>query len=243
MNSLNGNLSSPLYQQLYDEIKSKIISKEYEVGQQIPSEQQLSDLYKISRITVRNGIQKLCDDGILIKKHGKGTFVALPRYIEEYATEGSFTKSCLKSGKKPTTVVISKACHKSQKEKLSRLGLTEEQKVIVISRLRLIDGVPCILEEDCFVEDFSFMLNENLEETPIMEIIRQHTGKKASVFNDNFSITRANNEQATLLKVAIGTPLLMVDQTVVGDNDEIIYFNRQLINSAVYCFTVSSGCH
>ena len=70
MSNLQNKVASPLYQQLYDAIMEKITVGEYQVGSQIPSEDQLSQIYKVSRITVRSAIQKLCDDNVLVKKHG-----------------------------------------------------------------------------------------------------------------------------------------------------------------------------
>ena len=65
----------PLYQQIENDIKEKIASGEYQAGQMLPSENKYCEMYKVSRVTVRNAITDLVDEGILIRKHGKGTFV------------------------------------------------------------------------------------------------------------------------------------------------------------------------
>ena len=129
MNSLSNNVSTPLYKQLYDEILSKINSGEYKIGDKIPSESMLSEIYGISRITVRNAIQKLCDDKILVKKHGKGTFVSMPVYIESISSEGSFTKSCIQMGKIPSTKVVEKGLKKSGKDIAKSLGIKESSNI------------------------------------------------------------------------------------------------------------------
>ncbi len=75
MDKLESNKKAPLYQQLYDAILNKVRSGEYQVGEKIPSEEQLMTIYGVSRVTVRNAIKQLVDENILIKRHGKGTFV------------------------------------------------------------------------------------------------------------------------------------------------------------------------
>ena len=82
MDKLESNKKAPLYQQLYDAILNKVRSGEYQVGEKIPSEEQLMTIYGVSRVTVRNAIKQLVDENILIKRHGKGTFVSMPSYVE-----------------------------------------------------------------------------------------------------------------------------------------------------------------
>ena len=77
MDKLESNKKAPLYQQLYDAILNKVRSGEYQVGEKIPSEEQLMTIYGVSRVTVRNAIKQLVDENILIKRHGKGTFVSM----------------------------------------------------------------------------------------------------------------------------------------------------------------------
>ncbi len=68
----------PLYQQIENDIKDKIIRGEYQAGQMLPSESKFCELYQVSRVTIRNAISDLVEQGILIRKHGKGTFVEDP---------------------------------------------------------------------------------------------------------------------------------------------------------------------
>ena len=73
------NHNVPLYQQIYDDIKTLIKKGEYQSGDRIPSDPELSHTYSVSRITVRRAIGDLCTDGYLIKQQGRGTFVGSPR--------------------------------------------------------------------------------------------------------------------------------------------------------------------
>ncbi|WP_303971987.1 GntR family transcriptional regulator [Faecalicoccus pleomorphus] len=73
-----------LQDQIKLEITNKIKSGKYLPGDKIPSEPQLVKIYNVSRVTVRNAIQQLVDENILIKRHGKGTFVKSRIYTENY---------------------------------------------------------------------------------------------------------------------------------------------------------------
>lgn len=241
MSNLQNKVASPLYQQLYDAIMEKITLGEYQVGSQIPSEDQLSQIYKVSRITVRSAIQKLCDDNVLVKKHGKGTFVSLPVYVESVSAEGSFTKSCLQMGKTPSTEIISKDLKYIDKRICEQLNIDENEKAIHIQRLRFIDGHASMLEEDYFIANFDFMLSKSVEQQPLLDVIRENTGNTAKFFDDVIEIKYATKEQAKYLDCVIGAPLLYVSQVVVGDSNQVLYYNEQYIRSDIYKFSVRSS--
>lgn len=75
---LNEDSLTPLYQQLMEDIKTSLAEGKYMPDEKIPSEPELSELYHVSRITVRRAIEELCTEGYLVKKQGKGTYVSQP---------------------------------------------------------------------------------------------------------------------------------------------------------------------
>ena len=77
--TLNRNSAVPLYLQLADELRNKILSGEWQPEQRIPSENELNQIYSISRMTIRQVLGKLVDEGLVFRVHGKGTFVAQPK--------------------------------------------------------------------------------------------------------------------------------------------------------------------
>lgn len=72
---LDQNASTPLYEQLKNAIRKEIDEKKYSSGDRMPSEAELEKLYNVSRITVRRAIKELCDEEVLVRRQGKGTFV------------------------------------------------------------------------------------------------------------------------------------------------------------------------
>ncbi|MCJ7842949.1 GntR family transcriptional regulator [Lederbergia sp. NSJ-179] len=84
----------PLYEQIYESLKKDIVSTKYKVGDQVPSEKELSTYYDVSTITAKKALEKLANEGLVFRKRGKGTFVS------ERTTEMEPVKKDM-AGKKP----------------------------------------------------------------------------------------------------------------------------------------------
>lgn len=69
------NQTQPVYKQLMDSIKTKVVNGELKIGDRLPSEREMAKIYGINRMTVRNAIKKLEEEGTLISKRGSGTYV------------------------------------------------------------------------------------------------------------------------------------------------------------------------
>ena len=144
-----------LQEQLYNELLTAIKNGIYKPGDIITSELKLSEEYGVSRITVRNSIQQLVDEGYLVKRRGKGTFVKPQIYTEALYKGGSFTDNCLKRNAKPSTEIIECKLTIGDPEMLESLGC-ESNKLIEITRVRKVDDVPCIVEVDYFPDTYDF---------------------------------------------------------------------------------------
>lgn len=234
MDKLESNKKAPLYQQLYDAILNKVRSGEYQVGEKIPSEEQLMTIYGVSRVTVRNAIKQLVDENILIKRHGKGTFVSMPSYVESMTAGGSFTESGLKMNRKPTTKIISICLKKATGHVAEALGVEKATEVIVIERLRSLDNMPAIFEIDYFRKEDQFMLDLELTDTSLLDILRQYRGVIASYFDNIIEIALADEKLAEALAISEEEALVKINQTVVDNDNQILYFNEQYILSLIH---------
>lgn len=242
MSNVHSDSFTPLYTQVATAILEKIKRKEYVYGHRIPSETELCEAYDVSRITIRKAVDELEAAGHLVKKRGKGTFVSYPQIIDATSAGGSFTNSCLLIGAKPSTIVLSKSLESVSDRMIKRLPhLNKEDQVIKIVRLRLIDDVPAIYEVDYFVSSYRFLINSDLESNPIMDLIRAETGLVAKSFEDSFEVVSASTKIAEALNVSAQSGLLKVDQLVLSDSNEVIYFNTQYIVTDVYKYVLRHG--
>lgn len=97
---------SPLYQQLMARLKNDILAGVYPSGARIPSEQLLCETYGVSRVTVRKAMLDLVQEGLLVRRQGKGTFVADERIQRDLLQITSFSAACRQNGHCAGTKVI-----------------------------------------------------------------------------------------------------------------------------------------
>lgn len=109
---LNPRSSSPLYQQVMEDIVHDIASGLYRAGEKIPSEADLGDIYDVSRITVRRAVEELVKQGKLTKRQGKGTFVNEaeegPSSFQNDDIVQSFSVTCEANGVVPGAVLVTR---------------------------------------------------------------------------------------------------------------------------------------
>ena len=142
----------PLYCKLAESIEEKINEGIWKQGSRIPSERELSMMYGMSRITVRNAIDELARQGKLEKVQGKGTFVLSKSIIQNLGNVYSFSREMEKQGKISSTKLLSRELLKADRKLADRLGINEGERIIYIERLRCADGcIPIMIERTYFV--------------------------------------------------------------------------------------------
>lgn len=143
---LSRNSFEPLYYQIREDIRNKIHSKEYPPNSMIPTEAELCEMYNVSRVTVRRAVLDLVKEGLLNRGKGKGTFVS--EYYGMTAMNGiqSFTQELLGLNMRPSAKVLSCKIRKADRLLQTNLELTEGDTVVTLSRLRLVDNEPCMVE-------------------------------------------------------------------------------------------------
>lgn len=229
-----------LQEQLRADLLQQIENGTYAPGDQLPTESELVEAYGVSRVTVRAALAMLVEEGVLVKRRGKGTFVRPTTLVETALTSGSFTETCLEMGLEPATRIIQAREIDANPAVIPFLGCGDAH-LIEIQRVRMAGGVACIVEHDYFPERYRFLLGCELENRSLFEILKTEGGKSVCGFEDRFRIARADAQSAELLGVTEGDPLLEVLETVYGDAaGDIIYVNRQLIASERYLYVVRS---
>lgn len=225
-----------LKEQLYREILTQIQDGTYKPGDKIPTELQLSEMYDISRVTVRQTLARLVEEQILIKKAGKGTFVKTPSFVENYFVGGSFTDTCLRMNAVPSTQIIDIKTTTTPQKLKNQLG----DSTIHITRLRSVNETPCILEEDYLPAEYDFLLKEDLNNVSLFSLINKKTGRMPTNSEDFFQIVYAGKSQAELLQCGLAQALLKVSQNVMDSDNKLIYVNHQYILSERYIYAVRS---
>jgi GntR family transcriptional regulator len=137
--------SLPLYQQLQRGVRKAIRKGALGVDDALPSERELAQVLSVSRITVRQAIKGLVEEGLLESRHGAGTFVR-QRIEKNFAKLTSFSEDIASRGYAPRTVWIKRAQGIVNPEEALKLGVSPGTKVLRFHRLRLADDVPMAIE-------------------------------------------------------------------------------------------------
>ena len=149
MSETDDRYALTLQEQLRADLLQKIENGSYAPGDQLPSESELVEAYGVSRVTVRAALRMLVDEGVLVKRRGKGTFVRPTTLVESALTSGSFTETCLEMGLEPATHVFRSREITADPAITSILGCDDEA-LIESRRLRMAGATPCIVEHDYF---------------------------------------------------------------------------------------------
>lgn len=136
----------PIYIQIHNDIKRNIEAEKWKIGDRIPSERELSTEFGVSRMTLRQAIQTLVDEGILERRVGSGTFVANQKVQERMSGVTGFTDLMLAQGKKPSSKTISYHTMEPSLSEMEKLKITQDQSVLRMERIRYGDNIPICFE-------------------------------------------------------------------------------------------------
>jgi len=234
---------TPLYQQVMGDIKDDIDRGRYAQGDKIPSEAELSDIYSVSRITVRRAVTELVGEGYLTKKQGKGTFVnrhKLARKLQQTNEVQSFTDTCSENGRTAGAKMLGVAVTKARAGECEFLGFVEGAELVHVKRLRTADGVPIMLE-NCFypLNGFEFLLEADLTDRSIFKVVEEKSGRRPE--SDDLctlEIVRASPEVADILKVTIGDPLFLETIYFIDQDHRPFFIGKQYIVGSLYVFNI-----
>ncbi|MEG2287796.1 MAG: GntR family transcriptional regulator, partial [Ruthenibacterium sp.] len=104
---------SPIYLQVREIVRTKIEEGEYAPGMAIPSENDLADLYGINRLTVRNAIDALVNEGLLKRVAGKGVYVVGNKMERDLENLGGFSQTMRQKNMHPSTKIVAKVLRKA----------------------------------------------------------------------------------------------------------------------------------
>ncbi len=227
---------SPLYQQLMHRLKNDISAGVYPAGGRIPSEQLLCDTYGVSRVTVRKAILDLVQEGLLVRKQGKGTFVAGERLRRDLRHVTSFTEACAQRGHQAEARFISAQLVEATPEDAQLLDLAKGQQVLEIARLRLSDGEPVMLEINRFPEAYLYLRDEAAEGS-LYACLQAHGVIPASAQHD-ISLGHATPYVSKHLGTEVGDALLLLDETVMDQHGAPLHLSRQWIRGDKFTFRI-----
>jgi GntR family transcriptional regulator len=208
----------PLYKQLTQILQQRIRSGIYKSGEKIPSERELIETFKVSRITATAAIQELVQNGLAYRMKGKGTYVARPRIVG-LSSFRSFTSDILQRGMTPSSRITELVTVPSDQEQQQHLDLEPGEECVKLTRIRYANGDPLALETAFLpAKIIPGIENEDLETGSLFNILTRRYGLRPSWSEGIFEAASANQEQALILKIKPGEPLLLIHRVTFDNN-------------------------
>jgi GntR family transcriptional regulator len=220
----------PYYIQLIDILKEKVRLGIWAAGDQIPGEQDLCELYGVSRTVVRQALRELELEGVINRRKGKGTFISLPKISEGLAQKlTGFYQDMVERGLNPTTKVLHQKISPSNEKVAHFLNIKPGEKVIDILRLRFINEEPIQLVATFIpVEICPTLANVDLTNRSLYEYLETEGGVVIAKGHRFIEAVLANESEAALLGIEHGAPLLMLDSISFSENDRPIEYYHAL---------------
>ena len=206
------NSPIPYYVQLINLLKEQIQQKIWKPGDRLPGEPELCELYGISRTVVRQALQELEDDGLILRRKGKGTFVAYPKIGESLAHKlTGFYHDMLERGLKPSTQVIHQQVVPVSEEIGGYLEISAGTPVVDIRRLRSVNNEPIQLVTSYIPFDLCPQVAQvDLTDRSLYDFLEE-CGLHITRGRRFIEAVEANEEAARLLRVRRGQAMVMLN--------------------------------
>ncbi len=229
----------PLYAQLKEIIVTMIERNELKPGDQIPTEKYLTIKYGISRITVRKAVEELVEDDILVRKQGKGTFVAFPKIERELITVNSFSKRMSQKGFVPGSKVLSKELITATPTIQKYLKIGPEQEVIAIHRLRFLDQEPVAIEKSYLAYDsYPLVLEANINIGSLYKFLEKEYNVYPEKSEKTLEIIKCNEIEAKYLQINMGEPLFLLTGAIYTADHRAIEYVKTVFKGDRFRFKV-----
>jgi GntR family transcriptional regulator len=218
---LNKNSSVPLYMLLVKYFNDLISSKVLKENDLMPTELYLCKKLNLSRSTVRKAFAELEQTGIVVRKQGKGTFVAKPKLRRSLRNLYNFSQEMNEIGIVPTSEVISFRIIKPSFFITTQLNLSEEEGVYEIIRLRKGDEKPLLLETALIPVKFCPQLRKEDLNDSLYALIADSTGYQVKRATEIYEAVLLKKREAKFFQCHAGTPAFKITRTSWNTMDEI----------------------
>lgn len=225
--ALNKNTPVPLYFQLETLILEEIENGSYPPGSMIPTEKELSQMFNISRTTVRQAIAALVQKDRLYRTKSKGTFVAHPKTSQDFMlTIMSYDEDVRAAGRTPSTEMLKMEVVELYEEIATEMGLEPGTKVIFLYRKRMVDGQPFVRVKTYLPYDkCKFILEHDFEKESLYDVLSKNRDTHIVKLVRTCEARSANSEDVKILDVKRGRPIHYFTSMGYNQTGEIIEYS------------------
>lgn len=220
----------PYYLQVCEMLRNQITSGDWKAGDQIPGELDLCQIFGVSRPVIRQAISCLVDEGLLVRRKGKGTYLAAVKTREGlFQRQNGFYQDMLEQGFSLTSRVLKFEVTRANENVAYRLGLHPGSQVIEIARLRLVHDEPVVLVTTFLPYELCVaLMHEDLSRQSLYAVLEGRCGLVITHGHQTFKVILASTFEANLLNIQSGAPLIALDKVSYLNDGRPIEFSNSL---------------
>jgi GntR family transcriptional regulator len=218
----------PYYIQVRDALQTRIQDGSWHPGDQIPGEPELCRMFDVSRTVIRQALNDLVYRGLLIRKKGKGTFVAEPKIRESLVQKlTGFHQDMVEQGYSPVTRVLKQGLVPANRKVAAYLDIEEGTDVVEIERLRFVQDEPIQLTTTYLpYRVCPELLHQDLTDRSLYVFLEKQCGIMIARGHRSIEAVAANDYEARLLQVKKGAPLIMLNSvSFLSDETPVEYYH------------------
>ena len=219
----------PAYQRIQHALEEHIRRKGLTPGDLLPSERELARKHNVSLMTARSALAALERLGVVERRRGAGTFVAVPRI--DYNKLVSTTELMAGRGFQVHSRVLSVEVVSDQPEIAARLGKPENAELVRLERLRQVATEPLAIETGYLAGEFKSLLKKPLKRGSLFNTVEEVYGVEIAYADEEVDAIPADARTAGLLSVAEGAPVLRIRQTIHAATGEPVLYMAGLYRS------------
>ena len=228
--SLRNRSALPRYSQLKEIIREEIRSQQWLPGTLLPSERLLVARYGVSRMTVRQALLELVNEGIVYREQGKGTFVKQLPYQMITNRLSGFTELVTMQRQRPGTKLLSAAMWAANEAVATRLRVKPGIPVLRLSRLRYANEKPLALEH----AHISFMgcerlLEDDLEQLSLYRLLEEKYGLPLLKAEQEFAVGVLGQEESSYFNLPVGSPAYFPQSVAYTEHDQPVEYTMAVL--------------
>lgn len=217
---------TPLYIQIRDYLRMQIQTGVYAVGSRLPSERELADRLNVSRMTARQALQALTQEGLAYSKVGKGTYVSPTKIDQDLQTLVSFSEECRRLNLIPSSRVLKATVQPADRSVAERLQIAPGTEIVLLKRIRLANGKPLALETAHLDHHLcpNILQKHDFNHESLYEVLREEYGWALVWAEQIIEARLPNATERQLLSLNQETPVLSIIRVTFSKQDRPIEF-------------------
>lgn len=233
-------MAEAVYTQIADELRQQILGGVLRPGDDVPTESELAERWRTSRGPIRNALAALRGEGLIETGRGRPARVVAVKASQAVDVSVPFTRWARELGVTPGAQTQELSLRRAG-DRAEALGVSPDDTIVGVVRLRLLDGRPTMLERLFFTEAAGRRLFEiDPDEVSITEYLAS-VGHPIVGLQHQIDAVAADEQDATLLRVPQGTPILRLSRTSRDADGRIFEASEDRYLSEVVRFTVAAS--